>query len=570
MIDTLSRIDFLKKIHLFNEVEDAVLATVADQLVEIPYTKGSLIYEQNKKSDNFYLIHKGNVRIASSRKEKGKVKEKVLATLVAYDYFGYLDLIERRSRKGTATAEADTVLLSLSRENFEKLLKQSSAFRLNMDVAVRSRRLANSLQFKWLAPDEVIYFLGRKHPVVLLKSLIWPLLAMFVPAIFLFWWVGTAPSLIVLFAAAASAVFVVAWILWLVIDWGNDYYIVTNRRVVWLEKVIAMYDSRQESPLNTILAVAVETDLLGRWLDFGDVVVRTFVGKITFSNVAHPKQAQHMVEEYWNRTKNVADVMEKEAIKNALRKKLGLPVASPPQAAPVKKADHPKARGFGRIMRLLGADRLRLRYEEGDSVLYRKHWFVLLQQAWIPLLGTIAVIGVFLYRLYQLAISTPDALISLEGGPTVDTWSGALFIAFLPMFAWLIYEIVDWSNDMFQVTNEQIIDMDKKPLGTQTRNVSQLENILGTTYERVGILGEIFNYGTVYITVGGTKLAFENVIDPATVQSDIDRRRMAQSARKKEKEVAVERDRMAEWLAAYHQNADTFRKEEDERRQKPE
>jgi hypothetical protein len=221
-------------------------------------------------------------------------------------------------------------------------------------------------------------------------------------------------------------------------------------------------------------------------------------------------------------------------------------------------------------MRFFGADRLRLRYEEGDSVIYRKHWFVMLQQAWIPLLGTLAIVSVFLYRLYQLAISEEDALVSLENGLTVDAWGGAIFIAFFPMLAWLIYEIVDWSNDIFQVTNEQIIDMDKKPLGTQTRNISQLENILGTTYERVGILGEMFNYGTVYITVGGTKLAFENVIDPATVQSDIDRRRMAQAARKKEKEVAVERERMAEWLAAYHQNAEGFRKEEDERKQKPE
>jgi hypothetical protein len=62
---------------------------------------------------------------------------------------------------------------------------------------------------------------------------------------------------------------------------------------------------------------------------------------------------------------------------------------------------------------------------------------------------------------------------------------------------------------------------------------AQLENILGTEYQRIGILGEIFNYGTVYITVGGTQLAFEDVIDPASVQSDINRRRLAQAARKK-------------------------------------
>ncbi len=72
-------------------------------------------------------------------------------------------------------------------------------------------------------------------------------------------------------------------------------------------------------------------------------------------------------------------------------------------------------------------------------------------------------------------------------------------ILFFIMLVWLIYDFADWSNDIFQVTNEQIIDIDKKPLGTQTRNVSQLENILGTEFERVGLLGELFNYGSVLI-----------------------------------------------------------------------
>jgi hypothetical protein len=59
-------------------------------------------------------------------------------------------------------------------------------------------------------------------------------------------------------------------------------------------------------------------------------------------------------------------------------------------------------------------------------------------------------------------------------------------------------------------------------------------------------------------------------MDPPAVQSDIDRRRMARSARKKETEVAVERERMAEWLATYHHSAEDFRKEMEKKDQKPE
>jgi uncharacterized membrane protein YdbT with pleckstrin-like domain len=566
VIDTFARVAFLKKIHLFHGLEDEELAMVADQVEEQPYTTEDVIYRQGQKADNFYLIYKGSVKIAA--RQKGKDINP--STLVANDYFGYLDLLDRRVRTGTATALTDTQLLVLSKEKFDRLRKTSPDFQSNMDIAVRTRALARSLQFRWLAPGESIYFLARKHPIILVRNLLLPFLVLFVPAILLYWWVAVVPSFLVLFAASVSLIFDILWAIWLYLDWGNDYYIVTSQRVVWLEKVIAVYDSRQESPLNTILAVAVETSLLGRWFDFGDVVVRTFVSKIVFRYVSHPNQAQHMIQEYWDRTKEQRDVVEKEAMKEAIWQKLKPQTASQTSTPLPKKAESPPPRGMARIFGFFGADRLRLRYEQGDTVVYRKHWFVLIRKAWIPILGLISIIILFFYRLYVLATS-PDALVSTAGGTVnVDAWAGAMFILFFVLFIWFIYDLVDWSNDRFEVNNEQIIDVYKKPLSTESRNASQLENILGTEYERVGILGQMFNYGDVYITIGGTKLTFEDVIDPATVQSDIDRRRLMQKARKEEKEKAAKRDEMAEWLAIYHQNSEKFRQEENEQKKKSE
>ena len=134
------------------------------------------------------------------------------------------------------------------------------------------------------------------------------------------------------------------------------------------------------------------------------------------------------------------------------------------------------------------------------------------------------------------------------------------------------YVLVDLgsSNGTF-VNAEQIIDVDREPFGTEKRNAAQLENILGTEYQRIGLLGNIFNFGTVYITVGGTKLAFENVLDPAAVQSDINRRFAARKAKNEQERIAKERERMAEWLATYHLNSEALRAEEERKKnQKPE
>ena len=566
-IEIPARIAFLKKIHLFYGLEDDDYERIASELDEMPVPQGGVVFEQGAKADSFYLIYGGSVRIVRRQNNK----DVQLAVLVKNDYFGEMALVEHRTRSATATALTDTSLLVLSRKDFEKLYKSDPQLKINLEIAIKSRQLARRLLFKWLRPDEVIYFLARRHRLILYQKLIGPLLGLFVPAFFFYAWYFIIDFTIVGVAAWLSLIAVILWAVWIAIDWSNDYYIVTNQRVVWLEKVVGIYDSRMESPISTVLSVGVEANQVGRILDYGNVIIRTFVGRIIFSNVDHPEQAARMIEEYWARTREAAAGMEKEAMKNALRKRLGIPI--PPQPKPfgaIQEPPPPPKRKPSTLVSLLGLDALKLRFELGDSVIYRKHWFALVIQAWMPIAGIFAALALFLNRLWNLAFDPSASFITFEGGINIDTWSLVFSLAMLPFIGWLIYEIADWSNDKYQVTAEQIIDLDKKPFGTETRNAAQLDSILGTEYKRIGILGNLLNYGTVYITVGGSKFAFEDVMDPPAVQSDIDRRRMARTAKKKEAEVATERERMADWLATYHHSAEEFQKEVEKKNQKSE
>lgn len=567
-IENPARVAFLKTIHLFHGLEDDDYERSANELDEMPVPQGGVIFEQGAKADSFYLIYGGSVRIVRRQNNK----DVQLAILVKNDYFGEMALVEHRTRSATAVALTDTLLLVLSRKDFEKLYKSDPQLKINLEIAIKSRQLARRLLFKWLRPNEVVYFLARRHRLILYQKLIGPLLGLFVPAFFFYAWYFIIGFTIVGVAAWLSLIAVILWAAWLVIDWSNDYYIVTNQRVVWLEKVVGIYDSRMESPISTVLSVGVEANQFGRILDYGNVIIRTFVGRIIFNNVDHPEQAARMIEEYWARTREAAVGMEKEAMKNALRKRLGIPI--PPQPKPfgaIQEAPPPApTRKPSTLVSLLALDALKLRYELGDSVIYRKHWFALVIQAWMPIAGIFAALVLFLNRLWNLAFDPSASFITFTGGINIDTWSLVFSLAMLPFFGWLIYEIADWSNDKYQVTAEQIIDLDKKPFGTETRNAAQLDSILGTEYKRIGILGNLLNYGTVYITVGGSKFAFEDVLDPPTVQSDIDRRRMARTAKKKEAEVATERERMADWLATYHHSAEEFQKEVEKKNQKSE
>ena len=128
-------------------------------------------------------------------------------------------------------------------------------------------------------------------------------------------------------------------------------------------------------------------------------------------------------------------------------------------------------------------------------------------------------------------------------------------ILFFAALLWWIYEYVDWRNDIFQVTPEQIMDIDKTPLGQVTSDIASLDNILSIENRRIGILELLFNYGTVYITVGGGKqMAFENVFNPSAVQEDIERRRLEKITNKEQEAITAERERVVNWFAAYYNN----------------
>jgi len=48
-IETFAKIAFLKKIHLFQGVDEEELQAIAEKLTEAPYPAGGVIFEQDKK-----------------------------------------------------------------------------------------------------------------------------------------------------------------------------------------------------------------------------------------------------------------------------------------------------------------------------------------------------------------------------------------------------------------------------------------------------------------------------------------------------------------------------------------
>jgi CRP-like cAMP-binding protein len=553
VIETERLTAFLKKIHLFNGLSDDQLKMVAAQFADETKGAGTNIFAEGSQGNTFYLIFSGKAVVFRKRKKKKGEEgvEQKLAILVGGDYFGEEALLTNQRRSASVRIEEEAVLLSLPRTKFLTLLKKIPQLKPNFQISVESRKLSRRLQFKWVRSDEVIYFLARKHIILFFQVALVPLAFLLLPAFLIIGFL-LYKSLILLGLALVIFLILTAILIWDWIDWGNDYYIVTNQRVVWLEKVVGLYDSRQESPLSSVLSVGTETEALGRSLDYGNVIIRTFVGRLVFHHVAHPYQAAALVQEHWSRSKESSRRLEVDAMKETLNKRMN-PSPEPQPAPTIKitlktkdKKQKPSQKNEGLLANLF-----KLRFEDKEIITYRKHWFVLLQQIWMPSSLGIGLLVVLILGLLYLfgPSSNQNSVAGIERETFFVLWPVALLI----VLGWWIYQYVDWSNDIYQVTPDQILDIDRKPLGSEQRTAAQLENILATEYERVGIWGLFLNYGTVHVTVGGTKMAFKDVFDPPSVQQDIDRRRMARNAAKEEARVKVERERIADWFLAYNE-----------------
>ncbi len=548
MIEIAQRVEFLRRIHLFDRLEDDHFDLIAQKVREEVFQSGEVIVRQEEENYRFFMIYSGSVNVDRQNQRGGHVREK----RAPGDYFGEEALLRHHRSNATITAAEKTVLLVLLRADFDRLIKKIRQLKSNFGVAVTSHRLARNMQFKWLreSEGEVIYFLARKYPILLLRTLLVPVILAGIA--FLGLSIGLAiQSPWLLWTCVIGLGLVIGWGIWKWVDWGNDYYIVTNQRVVWLEKVIGIYDSRREAPLSAIQRINVQMEFWGQQLDCGSLIVRTIVGStLTLRDVHHPYQAAALIEEHWRRSRETSNKrrMEEDAMRQALRERLlqkqpaPAPVPSLIEKSASKKNDPSAGRhGFSNFFRL--------RLEGLSTITYRKHWVVLIEKTWLPSLILLALVGGLVYEI-------------IHG---VDVLLIALFAISVLTLGWWYYQYLDWSNDVFQVTPDQILDISKKPIGEVTSDIASLDNILHLEYERKGLLQILFNYGNVHITIGGGKdMTFEDVFDPSAVQDDIERRRLGRVAQREQDTIKAERERVADWFAAYHRSSEELRHAEEE------
>jgi len=536
----------LGRVELFSALDRDDLEAIAELAEEQRHPRGTVLFRQGEKGRACHLVESGELRVL--RVDPQGIEREV-DHFSPGDFFGESSLLLGEPHDATTEVVEDAVLLTINKADFDQLVAERPAILDDLQMTSDLERRRRAPRFDWQEPDEAVVFVLRKHPVVLLRRLLFPgLLLILILASYFF--LGTTSLVGLVFGGILSAAPLLL-ALYYILDHLNDNYILTNRRVLHDEHVYLIHRSRVGAPLNNIQSVQqVQEGLLAQMFGFGDLLIETAGepgGVVAFRKVPNPTTVQERILRQRDRVEAQIRAEERAVIQDALHRRLEHGVSSPDARAAEEQKPTDEGSGFSLPSWILAPLRVvryffpALRYEEGDTITWRKHWVALLG----PLSRPTAAIALATLVAAWLLGRGGDQLSILLGYGMVLMFLGP----------WWLWVFEDWQNDIYQVTSSRIIDVEQLPFGLrEERREASLGMIQNVSLTVPGLIGRILGYGSVTIeTAGAGPFTFDYVRHPLAVQAEIFRRIETFEKREREKRARRRQDELLDWFTVYDQ-----------------
>jgi len=144
--------------------------------------------------------------------------------------------------------------------------------------------------------------------------------------------------------------------------------------------------------------------------------------------------------------------------------------------------------------------------DEEVILVIRSHWIVYVPQALLALLVLVSpwILGAISTDIFKsTAIFFSLLITSLLIGGSI-----------------LVSAILKWYYNVDMITDQRVVDLDFPNVMAHTMSEAQLEHIEDVTQKQLGLLGSIFDVGTVYVQTAGSNqnIEFTNIPRPRDVQ----------------------------------------------------
>ncbi|HSH02963.1 MAG TPA: cyclic nucleotide-binding domain-containing protein [Anaerolineae bacterium] len=521
-----SKIEFLSKHRFCRELHQDEFSAFVNICTEYTFREGSVIAYQRDVADRAIFIKEGRLFV-SSVDGRGIVRNS--RSYFPGDCIGQGWLFADETHPATIRAGSDGSMIMITGERFRNFLQRypTAIQRLQFDeeganYASKSNLVDNTRVYtqSGLMEDELVEFWSQRTPYLLLLSAapfailalitFGSLLAMFLHNNF-----GSGNwSPFIMLPTLLGGLFLLLIVIFQILDWRNDYFLITNKHIVHREFSLRTLRIRTNKiPLDQVQSVEVDKpNFLSNLLNVGTARITTaaMAGTIYFNYIDNPRLVKETINRLTHQVVSLDDARAQETMRKAIERHFNIDPAYKPVRLDQRVQEQPRQVTLWERIQ----NGLKSRIEEDGVVNYRKHYLILLAETWRNLLFSIFLIMLMLFSLNYNFFTT----YILFGS----------FVTLLLLVGVLVWRFEDWRNDTFQVSDLYVIDIDRQPFGFgESRKQAQISNIQNVNADRPSFWATIFNFGNVEIEVAGAdaNIVFENVVNPDQVQSDIFQRR---------------------------------------------
>jgi SpoU rRNA methylase family enzyme len=523
--------------------------------------QGERVIKQGDSRQEFFVVLHGQLRAIDTSQDTPRL----LNYHSVGTFVGMRSLLYHRPRAATVEALVDSIVAVFDESVWHWLYEEHPETIEEFRKIERSYDRPNLLKFPGRQADETVVIATKRHVVALLPHLIWPFVWLTVPAVYFVLTILLQETILAPFishrymATLATFPFIILTLLTFLynyLDWHNDDFIVTTKRVIHIERILFYGEERHEAPLTRVQDVTIiATGLLSKFFDYRDVKITTAgAGVIHLTSIRESEAVKDAILQERRQATARVEAADVASLRQAIAQKLDWQevieqnVMAVAEAQGINLNQSPTHRLPGVLHYLIPRmQEVIADPYEGLLITWRKHYGVLLKAVILPLMvlilfGYVLVASIFVLPPFSVSPPIPIQMI--------------ISLAVIASGTWYIWQYDGWWRDVYLLTPTRIVDVESSPFQTkgETRREGTFNHIQNITYNIPNFYSKLLNIGDVTIETAGTKdtFTFNQVFNPSAVQQEIFNRMILHQQRQREREREAATSRVIDLIGEYH------------------
>src|SRR3972149_3330809 len=325
----------LKQVPLFSELRNNDLRALAEIAQIETYRVGSELYRQSDVDNALYVLLSG--RAALYHVDPAGVESFVgFREPGPEGALGEASLLLSDAHDVTVIAYPDTQVLEIERKALQELMIREPGLKARLTPRPDNADRWKAPRFGWQAAEESVVKLVREHQWALLRRMVIPVGVLIVLGISAFVFNSVLQSNVFAdIALIGAALIFIAICFYVFIDWHDDFYVVTNKRVVHVDQIPFVRPKLEEAPLSAIQEIQfARNSIVAHLLDFGDLRVETFAGSVAMKDIPQPGEVKSLIFREIEKVRSRAKAAARKAIRDELERRVSQKGAAAPEITP--------------------------------------------------------------------------------------------------------------------------------------------------------------------------------------------------------------------------------------------